>query len=79
MERFPSLQAAKEALWSRTYEGYAWRQHFDFVFREPERVLTPAVTEESYIDLYRSPDADLSLIERRICFGPRGGTRVEPC
>ncbi|WP_152529439.1 hypothetical protein [Nocardiopsis chromatogenes] len=79
MERFPSLQAAKDALWSRTYMGYSQRQHFDYVFRRPERVLTPAVTEGSYIDLYRSPDADLSLIERRILFGLRGGIRIEPC
>ncbi|GAA1122411.1 hypothetical protein GCM10009605_62660 [Nocardiopsis composta] len=77
MEEFSSLQAAKEALRSRMRDGYSWRQEFRFVFRDPEKLLTPAVSEESYIDLYSVPDADLSCIERRILFGPRGGVLIE--
>ncbi|GAA3745223.1 hypothetical protein HDA32_005138 [Spinactinospora alkalitolerans] len=77
LERFGSLADVAEVLKSRCESGAVWLQHFDYVSREPESVYTPAVTEESYIDLYRSADADLSCIERRAVFGPRGGVRFE--
>ncbi|MDA0565170.1 hypothetical protein LG943_12710 [Streptomonospora sp. S1-112] len=82
LERFRSLSDAADALRER-YNGGSWRQRFNFVFRDPECVLTPGVDHESYIDLYRWPtDADLSLIDlsvidRRVVFGPRGGVRFE--
>ncbi|PSK89944.1 hypothetical protein CLV63_12448 [Murinocardiopsis flavida] len=76
MERFRSLADVADALKSR-FHGANWRQEFDYVARDPERVFTPGVDETSYIDLYRSADADLSCIERRAYFGPRGGVRFE--
>lgn len=77
MEEFSSLQAAKDALWARVNDGWSWPQEFRYVYREPETARVPGVTEESYIDLYSAPDADLSCIERRVFFGPRGGVRIE--
>lgn len=77
LECFGSLEDVADALRSRYISGGSFLQYFCYVSREPEYVRTPAVTEESYIDLYRSVDPDLSCIERRAFFGPRGGVRFE--
>lgn len=77
MERFESLQEAKDALHDRYHDGYFSRQRFDYVNREPESVLTPAVGDDSCMHLFASPDSDPSLPDRRVYFGPRGGIRTE--
>jgi hypothetical protein len=78
LERFGSIESAKEALSDRYHSGYSWRQKFDYVNRDPESVLTPAVGEDSCIHLFASPDC-LDYPDRCVRFGPRGGVRVENC
>jgi hypothetical protein len=77
MEKFGSIQEAKDALSERFHSGYALRQTFDYVNRETESVFTPAVSEESCIHLFTTPGVDYP--DRRVFFGPRGGVRVERC
>lgn len=77
MERFGTLQDAKDALHDRCHDGYSSRQRFDYVNRESEHVLTPAVGDDSCIHLFAAPDSDPSLPDRHVYFGPRGGIRVE--
>lgn len=76
MERFGSLEDAKGALYDRCWEGSS-RNRFEYVNREPENVMTPAVGEDTCIHLYAVPDGDPALPDRRVYFGPRGGVRVE--
>ncbi|MFC9085162.1 hypothetical protein [Nocardiopsis dassonvillei] len=78
LERFGSIESAKEALSDRYHSGYSWFQTFDYVNRNPESVLTPAVGEDSCIHLFASLDC-LDYPDRCVRFGPRGGVRVENC
>lgn len=77
MERFDSLQEAKDALNDRYHDGYSFRQPFDYVNREPEKVLTPAVGADSCIHLFATSDGDPALPDRHVYFGPQGGVRIE--
>ena len=77
MERFGSLRDAEDALHDRYHDGYSSRQRFEYVNRESEHVLTPAVGDDSCIHLFAAPDSDPSLPDRHVYFGPRGGVRVE--
>jgi hypothetical protein len=77
-EVFPSINAAREAFYSRYRNGYAFRQTFNYADGRTESVLCPAVDETSEIRLYfGGPDQDYP--DRVIKFGPRGGIIVERC
>lgn len=78
IEKFPNLNAARDALRDRFRDGASWRQEFDFVNRAPESVFTPAVSENSEILLFATPDGD-AYPDRRVFFGPRGGVHIENC
>lgn len=75
IEVFPSIAAAERALISRYARGYSFFQHFNYVNREPERALTPAVDETSEIHLYGGdPTGERDPHPFRIIhIGPRGG------
>lgn len=79
LERFANLATAKDALKSRYDSGGYRSEAFDYVQREPERLLLPVVTALSEIHVYLTPDADLSCPLWRVYFGPRDGVRVERC
>ncbi|MCP2337502.1 hypothetical protein [Actinomadura rupiterrae] len=79
LERLHSLSAAKEALRDRYHSNGCRTEHFDFIEREPEQVYLPAVTTDSEIWLYASPDSDPACPDWRVYFGPRAGVRVERC
>ncbi|MBN6050769.1 hypothetical protein JYK22_02390, partial [Nonomuraea sp. RK-328] len=76
LERFASLEDAKRKLTERHRRGYWQRSHFDFVHREPAEVLTPCVSDDCEITLYRSRDGD-DWPDARVYLGPRGGVRFE--
>lgn len=78
LEAFASLAEATEALRDRRYCGGSLRQEFRFLHREPQRVFTPVVSDETEILLYPSSD-DLSYPAKRVYIGPRGGARIENC
>ncbi|MFL1427534.1 MULTISPECIES: hypothetical protein [unclassified Nocardiopsis] len=78
IEKFPTLNAARDALRDRFRDGASWRQEFEFVNRDPEKVFTPAVSEDSEILLFATPDGD-AYPDQRVYFGPLGGVRVENC
>lgn len=84
LEAFPSLSAAGEALRARYERGYAFRQHFEFVRRDPESVFCPAVSESTRMLVYLALDRD----ERGPCvhengpdveikLGPGGAARIK--
>lgn len=80
IERFESLQHAKDALYDRCRIGGSTPAHFAFINREPETVLTPAVQEEDTdIWLFGFPDCAEAYPDGRVFFGPRGGVRIERC
>lgn len=86
LERFKSIEAAKDALRDRRDHGYWEPQDFDYVTREAESSLLPAVGDDSEIQLYNVGKTDVDPNEwsdpypdLRVFFGPRGGVRVEPC
>lgn len=58
VERFDSVDAARNALSDRYTCGHTWKQDFDFVNRDRESVFTPAVSEEAEIVLYASLPED---------------------
>lgn len=76
VERFRSLEDAKGALYDRYWDGSS-RNRFEYVNREPENVMTPAVGDDSCIYLYATSDTDPALPDRCVYFGPRGGVRVQ--
>jgi hypothetical protein len=78
LEQFASLAEAKATLNERYLYGYWQTSRFDFVHRAPQRVLTPCVSDDCAITLYRSRDGGDSP-DLRIFRGPRGGIRSEPC
>ena len=77
-EEFSSLAEAKHKLTERHLHGYWQLSRFDFVHREPAQVLTPCVSEDCEITLYRPRDGG-DYPELRIFRGPRGGIRSERC
>lgn len=80
IERFDSLQHAQDALYDRCRSGGSYPEHFAFINREPETVLTPGVAEEqTEILLFGFPDCAEAYPDRRVFFGPRGGVRSERC
>ncbi|MBT2233219.1 hypothetical protein [Nonomuraea sp. NEAU-A123] len=78
LEEFSSLAEAKHKLIERYLYGYWQVSRFDFLRREPALVLTPCVTEDCEITLYRSRHGG-DYPELRIFRGPRGGIRSERC
>jgi hypothetical protein len=79
IERFDSIAAAKVALDNRHSLGYSFRQHFEFVNREPESSFCPVVGEDSELWLFfADPTGDGDKYPDRIVkFGPRGGVITE--
>lgn len=57
LERFETIEAAHEALLARHEDGH-YAHDFDFVNRPSERVGTPCVGDDCYIDLYLGLDID---------------------
>lgn len=76
MEQFGSLVDARGALYDRCWEGSSCNR-FEYVNREPENVMTPAVGDDTCIHLYATPDTDPALPDRCVHFGPRGGVRIQ--
>ncbi|MGP3916329.1 hypothetical protein [Nonomuraea sp. 10N515B] len=78
LEEFVSLADAKHKLAERFLHGHWQTTVFAFVHKEPTRVLTPCVTDDCEILLYRSRDGG-EWPDMRIFLGPRGGVRSERC
>lgn len=76
MERFGSLEDAKDALYDRCWEGSS-RNRFEYINREPENVMTPGVGADTCIYLYATSDTDPALPDRSVHFGSRGGVRIQ--
>jgi hypothetical protein len=67
LERFGSVSDALGALQDRARMGHHFPQRFNYVYREPQNVLTPNADTGAYIDVYviraaRESDA-LALVE----------------
>jgi len=79
IETFPSLFQAQRALEDRKRFGYSYRQHFEFINREPEDTLCPCVEDDSEIWIfYQNPTGwGDKYPDRIIKFGARGGVVVE--
>ncbi len=68
-ERFDSIEDACYQLYSRYRSGYWERQTFNFVNREPEGTLCPAVDEgtEIHLSLSLPPDGDFTDVYPDLC------------
>lgn len=80
LEVFPSIADAKYQLFLRYGSNGIGPVKFDYVNREPEYTLTPAVDKTSRIRLFlfdpREYHDGISYPDRIVYFGPKGGVRV---
>jgi hypothetical protein len=88
-EFFPSIQAAKDALWGRYHDGrvqetrIVWGDNGLPAVGESTDLSAPSVSLESEIWLVAFEHANLDDLQRdgypvvRVFFGPRGGVKVE--
>ena len=68
-ERFDSIEDACSQLYSRYCSGYWERQTFNYVNREPEGTLCPAVDErtEIHLSLALPPEGDFTDVYPDLC------------
>lgn len=86
LEHFPTIGAARDALRSRRDTGHNWKQRFQGLttdhtgavgLGEERHDLTPAVDENSYMDLHpiKSDGTYDRDVFQRMEFGKRGGIK----